>query len=198
MRYPAIDPEELSALQARFGECRVDVVDLDVDEELYLTRISKIEDRRSEVVFAVKGPGGGVMVHRKSFWEEGTFRLPSGGVNPDELVIDALHRELREETTLRAEPDGIQLVGVQDCHLRYCGDAVRFVSYVFVVSRTLGTLRAQIAESIEEFQEVGPSELAEVAERLRAMPAPYAGWGRWRAVAHDLVREYLTRETTNS
>jgi ADP-ribose pyrophosphatase YjhB (NUDIX family) len=184
-----IDRYEFKDLVAQYGHGVVERVDLDIDESLYHIRLEKRDDRRAEVVFAVQGPGGGVLVHRKTYWEDGLYRLPSGGINPREPVAVALTRELREETNLAAEE--IRFFGAQDCHLHYDGRECRFVSYVFYIGRTTGHLIPEERENIAEFREISAEDLADLAARLRRLNPPYAGWGRWRAAAHDLVYRRL-------
>jgi ADP-ribose pyrophosphatase YjhB (NUDIX family) len=195
-RAEAVDRQEFKDLRARYGDGLLERVDLDIDEPLYRIRTEKATDRRAEVVFAIRGPGGGVLVHRKTFWEDGLYRLPSGGINPCEPVIDALMRELHEETSLVAEE--ILFLGAQDCHLHYGSHTCRFVSYVFHVPRTTGHLVPEEKEEIAEFRELRPDGLAALAVRLRHLDPPYAGWGRWRAVAHDLVYRRLSVENGHS
>jgi 8-oxo-dGTP pyrophosphatase MutT (NUDIX family) len=190
----ALDMDEFRDLVADYGDAPIQRIVLDIDQDLYANRMSKAADRRGEVVFAVQGPHGGTWVHRKSFYEYGLFRLPSGGINPDEKVVDALHRELREETGLTIQ--AAHFVGVQDCWMQYNDRSVRFVSYVFHVDRTSGELRAGREEDITEFVEVQPEGLANIAARLRHVPPPYNGWGRWRALAHDLVYAHVLGHKT--
>lgn len=185
-----IDRHEFRDLVSHYGPGAIERVDLDIDESLYRIRLEKRDDRRAEVVFAVQGPGGGVLVHRKTYWEDGLYRLPSGGIDPGEPVVAALTRELHEETNLAAEE--IRFLGAQDCRLHYDGRECRFVSYVFHIVRTTGNLIPEEKENIAEFREISAEELAALAARLRRLDPPYSGWGRWRAAAHDLVHRRLT------
>ena len=41
------------------------------------------------------------------------------------------------------------------------------------------------------FREVWPGDLPSIAAQLRAIPGERGYWGRWRAVAHDVVDEYF-------
>ena len=185
-----IDERELRALMSGYGEVDVQKVSVEIDEELYEDRFLKSADRRGEVVFAIQDPQG-IILHRKAFYGDGVFRLPSGGIDYGERVIDALKREIREETNLSLT--SAQLVGVQDTQLLYDGHSIRFVSYVFYVHAE-GQLRADPKEQIVELRFVPPVVLHEIAEDLRRTPSPHDGWGRWRALAHDLVYEWLIRK----
>jgi 8-oxo-dGTP diphosphatase len=182
-----IETIELQELLACYGDADVENIRMEIDEDLYYNRFMKATDRRGEVVFALELPGG-ILVHRKSFYEDGLFRLPSGGIDYGEKVIDALHREIGEETGLHCSAE--RLLGIQDCQLALGDRAVRFVSYVFHVYAH-GELRLDPNESIVAVRLIAPAELKGIAESLRHTPRPHAGWGRWRALAHDLVYRRL-------
>jgi ADP-ribose pyrophosphatase YjhB (NUDIX family) len=182
-----IDENELRALMADYGRAEVEHFRVEVDENLFDNRVARASDRRGEVVFAIELPSG-ILIHRKSFYGNGVFRLPSGGIDYGERVIDALRREIREETGLRSTDE--RLLGVQDCQLCLGERAVRFVSYVFHV-RARGNPRIDPKERIVAVRVIPPAELADVAESLRHTPPPNDGWGRWRALAHDLAYRRL-------
>jgi ADP-ribose pyrophosphatase YjhB (NUDIX family) len=186
-----VDGNELGALIASRRGAELEEIHLEVDEGLFTNRLAKSSDRRGEVVFAVQRPQG-ILVHRKSFYGDGVYRLPSGGIDYGEKVVDALRREIQEETSLTVSSE--RFLGAQDCHLHYGGRSVRFVSYVFYVPAGEGVLRPDHKEDIVGFRAVSPAELATIAEELREIPPPYEGWGRWRALAHDLVHRYLVEE----
>lgn len=188
--YDPIDEAELDRLAAAYGEPIRATPDVDGDEYIFFSRLNRTRDRRGEVVFAVERPGGRVLLHRKSWYGRDVYRLLSGGIGWNEAVDEALARELREETGLTLTT--ARLLGVLDCRIRYAGHTVPFVSYVFHLpdaSRN-GSLH-QDAGEIEQFREVPIAELPAVAENLRALPPPRTGWGRWRALAHDLVYQVL-------
>lgn len=187
-----LDSDELRQLIHDYGPTEVQEIDLEVDEELYVNRVLKRSDRRGEVVFAVRTPDCDTLVHRKQIYDEGVFRLPTGGIDYGEKVIDALRRELREETGLTLS--SAHLLGIQDCDLYHRGRSVRFVSYIFHVHQTSGKLRPDPEEDIVEFRSASREEILAIAESLRRTPPPYNGWGRWRALAHDLVYRHLAEE----
>jgi len=188
-----VDERELEDVMAVYGEAEVEEIEVDIDGDLFQNRFLKSSDRRGEVVFAIQMPDG-ILVHHKSFYGDGVFRLLSGGIDYGEKVVDALRREIEEETSLTLSSG--QLLGVQDCQLVYGSRSVRFVSYVFYVHAT-GNLHPDPKENITEFQTVSVAGLAAVAEDLRRAPPPHEGWGRWRALAHDLVYQRLMEQIHN-
>ncbi len=183
-----IETAEIRELMASYGQVELERIQLEIDEELYYNRFMKASDRRGEVVFAIQMPAG-ILVHHKAFYGNGVYRLPSGGIDYGEKVIDALHREIQEETGLRCADE--RLLGIQDCQLKLDDRSVRFVSYIFHVHGQ-GDLRLDTQEGIDAIRLVPPSELKDIAESLRHVAPPYGGWGRWRALAHDLVYHRLT------
>lgn len=179
-----LDEAELVQLAARYGEPIRMTPDIEGDEYLFFSRLHRTRDRRGEVVMAVARPGGRVLLHRKGWYEPDVYRLLSGGIGWDEGVDEALARELREETGLILTT--ARLLGVQDCRIHHAGHVVPFVSYVFGLPETSAPLRPDDGE-IERFREVPIAGLPAVIAHLRALPPPRAGWGRWRALAHELV-----------
>lgn len=70
-----------------------------------------------------------VLVHRHSHKPDGgTWGLPSGKVDPGESDLEALQRELFEETGYRADLREIELLGEFD-FVSPRGDTVTFVTY---------------------------------------------------------------------
>ena len=188
-----MDERELEDVMAVYGKAEVEEIEVGIDRDLFQNRFLKSSDRRGEVVFAIQMPEG-ILVHHKAFYGDGVFRLLSGGIDYGEKVVDALRREIEEETSLTLSSG--RLLGVQDCQLVYGSRSVRFVSYVFYV-RAAGDLYPDPKENITEFRTVSLTGLAAIAEDLRRAPAPQEGWGRWRALAHDLVYQRLMGQVHN-
>lgn len=196
--YSPIEERELAWLIEGWGQGvlsrgrapGVRTIRVDADEYLFATRLYRTQDRRAEVVMAIEHSPGSVLLHHKGWYERGVFRLPTGGVGWRERVEDALRRELFEETGLMARE--MHFLGALDCRLQYKSEELSSVSYVFHISRTEGTLRLPKLEDISQFKEISVDELHASAEALRRVPPPRTGWGRWRAVAHDVVHDALS------
>ena len=59
--------------------------------------------RFAEVCMVVRRPTGDVLLSIKTFYPRGAFRLPTGGIDRDEPILDAVLRETHEETGLTVE-----------------------------------------------------------------------------------------------
>jgi 8-oxo-dGTP pyrophosphatase MutT (NUDIX family) len=185
-----IDRRELEQLAGAYGQPVMRTVEIEGDEYLFASRRHRSRNRRGEVVMAVGRPGRCVLLHRKSWYEPGVYRLLSGGIDPDEAVEAALARELEEETGLTLGTT--HFLGVLDCRIHYDSREIPFASYVFYLPHTEGVLRLPKGpEDISEFQDVPIADLPAVAEDLRHVPPPRTGWGHWRAIAHDFVHEMV-------
>jgi 8-oxo-dGTP pyrophosphatase MutT (NUDIX family) len=183
-----IDETEVVRLACDYGDPRRLHYTLEVGPSLFLTRFQRHADRRGEVVLALERRDGRLVLHRKAHYREDVFRLLSGGVGHGEPVIEAVVRETEEETGLQVQVE--QFVALLSYTFRFGGIDVPFVSYVFHLRETAGRFSPDWLE-IDQVREVWPHQLPEVAGRLRGLDGDRADWGRWRAIAHDVVAEEL-------
>lgn len=160
--------------------------------------------RRAEICYVMHrgDPAEGVLLHIKTFYPEGAYRLPTGGVHIGETVLDTLAREIFEETglTIGAGENDVQverLLGVLVYDLRHAVlGATPFATYHFLVRMPPGaTLTPQDPdESIGGWLWRPAPELLAVAETLDAVylrSQQWADWGRFRALSHRFVAERL-------
>lgn len=150
----------------------------------------RLKERRGEVVMVIDRPGNTVLLHRKSWYEPGIYRLPTGGIERGESIELTLERELKEETGLRII-DG-QLLGILVCDIAFERKRLQFPSVIFRLVELEGELQLPDSpEDISDFRDLPIDDLPRTAARLRKIPAPRTGWGRWRAAAHDWTHELL-------
>jgi ADP-ribose pyrophosphatase YjhB (NUDIX family) len=167
-----IDEGELHQLSVAYGQPEIRTIELTGDEYLFSTRHNRSRNRRGEVVLAIERPEQCVLLHRKSWYEPGVYRLLSGTIDWEEAVDTALERELWEETSLSLGTT--HFLGILDCVISYDFREVAFVSYIFHLSRTEGMLELPIdSEDISDFRDVAIAELPAVAENLRNVPSPF-------------------------
>lgn len=188
-RRPMICEDEVRHLAADFGipvRCRFNI---QADEYIRAYRWRKDIDRRAEVVFAIQDPYDRIWLHAKRHYPAHIFRLPSGGVEWDEPVIDALYREVAEETSLDVIIE--QFIGVIEYRFLAEERVATFASYVFHLTAEVAAPVSDPSEQISEFRTVLPSQIAQAAADLRNLIGDRRGWGQWRALAHDLVYEHL-------
>ena len=154
-------------------------------------------DRFGEVCMVVRRTSGKVLLTTKDFYPRGAFRLPTGGISHGERVLDALLREVHEETGLEVE---VRRFLAWIDYLPLKGDEPLFHTFAFLLDETGGTLGPlDAAERIAAYREVEISELDAVADRLDTIASArsdeivgdWADWGRFRAVVHRVVRKAL-------
>lgn len=186
---PAPIDDEVGALSRRYGAPLHRAVTLAADAYTRPYHFGRPSDRRAEVVFAIQDPAGGLWLHAKRHYPRHIFRLPSGGVNWGEGIEHALLREMQEETALAVEIR--RFLGVIEYTFVDGDRTARFASYIFHVRSTGGLPRPHADEAITDFRQVVPGQLPQVAADLRNLLGERQGWGRWRALAHDLVYDTL-------
>ncbi len=182
--------DELRQLARRYGQPLIETIDLTSTRRF--DPLSKT-DRYGEVCMVIRRPNGHLLTMTKTTYPTNTYRLPTGGINHIESVIDALLRETQEETGLLVNVARF-LAAVA---YRIPGqDYPSFYTFAFLLNEVGGTLETlDEDEQIEDFREVLPEDLLTVAENLEQVTANIDGtwrdWGRFRAIIHRLVWEAL-------
>ena len=141
-------------------------------------------------MFAIRNRQGKILLHAKSFYPAGIFRLPGGGIHWNEKVADALWREVEEETGLRVQVEKfVALIEYQAQRKR-----TAYPTYLFLLSTEDGQAQSQDAnEKIAAFKTVTLEELRATIAHLHNLPAEWRMWGQYRAVAHELIVETLAK-----
>ena len=201
-----IDPLEMAQLAQQWGASPVRQITLDVDDP-FLTgnhQLLTSDGRRAEICYVMHrgDPQDGLLLHIKTFYPAGAFRLPTGGIHVGESVMHTLAREIYEETGLQAgeAPGDVKLqrlLGVLGYTLQHRTlGAVEFATYFFLVEMPA---RAELHPQDED-EHIGgwewctPAQLSAVAavlEDVHAYSATWADWGRFRAAGHRFVAEIL-------
>ena len=202
----SIDPLEMALLVQQWGDFAVEQVALAVDDPFLTGKDQMLASngRRAEICYVMHrgDPQAGMLLHIKTFYPEGAYRLPTGGIEIGESVIDTLGREILEETglTVGEGADQVQvqrLLGVLGYTLdhRRLGP-VEFATYFFLVQMPPDAeLHPQDEhEQIADWTWRTPAELEAVAEVLDVVHTrshTWADWGRFRAAAHRFAAAQL-------
>jgi len=140
--------------------------------------------RDGEVVSAIIRPNGKLILITKPFYPEGTYRLPSGGIETGESIENALHREIYEETSLKIQI--VKFVAIVQYKARTSPH--RFTSYVFLVKETSGQLACvDQDEQISGYKEINVEELKNIIAHLENLEGEFSEWGEFRAIPHKVI-----------
>ena len=192
---PMVSEREVEDLTALYGRPARQHFRIDLDDYLIDSRARRRRDRRAEVLFAVTRPSGRVLIHSKPRYPQGLFRLFTGGINPDELVVDALFREVAEETGLVCRVERFLAVCTYAFHHPDPMRRYGFASYLFhLVTENEDTPCPRDLTEIGQIGEIALEGLPAIASHLRSLPGRRAAWGLWRAIGHDIVYEQLTQQ----
>ena len=151
----------------------------------------------------VRRPNGRLLTMTKPFYPGRVFRLPTGGVDGDESILEALNREVAEETSLDVEVTRFL------AHLQYriAGmeqpqDLPFFETFAFLLDEKGGELRTSDPNEPMEFKEIELADIPSLAKELEELEDTesdeigdtWASWGRFRAIAQMAVHRALTGE----
>ncbi len=184
---PLLLPEDLSYLRTTFTEVPVHHFNLRVGGPFFEALKTPLgKRRRGEVVMAFRRGDGQVLLHTKSFYPPGTYRLLSGGLRRGETLSAGLRREVGEET---GWPAHIQrFLSVISYQFETEEKQIDFVSYIFSLdAASLVPHPQDIGERISQFRWVPVAGLPQVAVALRSLPPAWQDWGCFRAIAHEVV-----------
>jgi len=204
----AVDDHEFGALCTQWGALPHVRQQLSVDEP-FLTGKNQnlVSDRRRAEICYIMHRGNvadGVLLHIKTFYPMGAYRLPTGGIHLGEQVMETLAREIEEETsmTVGSRPDQVQVqrcLGVVSYEMahRGTGQTYPFATYHFLVQMP----RDGVITTLDPEEHIGgwewrkADELLRVADYLEQVGRNHATWGDWgrfRALSHRFVAERLT------
>jgi 8-oxo-dGTP pyrophosphatase MutT (NUDIX family) len=203
----SVDQAEVDLLEAQWGALPFERQRLAVDHP-FLTGEHQLlvsDGRRAEICYIMHrgNAAEGVLLHIKTFYPQGAYRLPTGGIHQGEQVMETLMREIEEETGLQVG-SGEDQVQVQRClglvnyelvH-RSADRSFPFATYHFLVQMPRDGVIAprDATEEIDGWTWRKPHELVAVAEFLEQVgqrDPVWADWGRFRALSHRFVAGQL-------
>ena len=191
---PMICDKEVRDLITTYGDPIRRTYQIEADEYIRAYRWRPNNDRRAEVVFAIQDPNEQIWMHTKAHYPAHLSRLPSGGVELREGIYDGLVREILEETGWDVSSRDVEIqrfIGLIEYHFHCNGSTIKFASYIFHL-RSNGTKPVtNDPGEIYTFRAIRPSQLLQLTEDMRNMMGERRGWGQWRALAHELVHDYL-------
>ncbi len=147
--------------------------------------------RRAEVVLVLPRPSG-VLLHTKRFYPRDVYRLPTGGVHAGEPVLEAVGREVAEETGLSLAPTRFLF---HIAHVPESDEHPVFHSLGFLLPGS-DDLVAPVddEEEISDFRVIPWSALDGVATQLASLGPPWKRWGRFRSLSHSLLADLWRSE----
>jgi hypothetical protein len=148
-------------------------------------------ERMGEAILLLRRPDGQVLLHTKTFYPDGVYRMPTGGIEHGESVLEATRRETAEETSLTIEE--ARPLGLLTYTVRRNRRRVFYHSWLMLGRVEGEPSAADSDERIQDFQWVEPETLSQIAEDLGMAPPDWSGWARFRASSHEMALPWLER-----
>jgi 8-oxo-dGTP pyrophosphatase MutT (NUDIX family) len=186
---------QITELATRYGIPKRVVADLEGWPFDPLNR----SDRYGEVCMIIRRPNGHLLTAIKTYYPPNCYRLLTGGVSHGEQIVDALLREVDEETGLDVVVQ--RFLAVIEYRLaRPDAPDLTFATFAFLLDEVGGVLEVRdLNERHADFREVAPAALPALAAVLEHAPTGYDreisgswhDWGHFRAVVHRVVHPLL-------
>lgn len=146
--------------------------------------------KKREVLFVPLLRENRTVVHSKFFFPPGVFRLLTGTVEKGEDVDKAAKRELEEETGLKnVKMKKILLI---EHNIKTKQGSIKFYTWVYLVQTEKEYLHVlDKSEGIKKLKIIKIDELPKISEKLRSLKGKWKYWGELRAIAHDVVYQFL-------
>lgn len=208
----AVDSAELKALHTQLGDAPYQRATLQVDSPFLDGEHQLLTSggRRAEICYILHrgDPQQGVLLHRKLFYPEVAFRLPTGGIHEGEAVLETLVREIAEETSFHLDLPGIAMVAPSAAPAvrlqRFLGTLAYemyharqqrthyFATYHFLIAAPVDATPETIdpEEYLAGWQWRPWTEMVTVADMLENVGTDspvWKDWGRFRALSHRFV-----------
>ncbi len=183
--------QQIDGLAARFGPPVRELIHIpQVNRSVGPAGFPLSSRRTAEVVLVIPRPDRKVLVHTKSFYPTGVWRLPTGGLHRGERIDDAIRREAREETG----NDLLPFRFLFHLRFRWDGASKQFDSYGFLTTEASERIESRDPrEQITAFHDVDREEFDSITRALEGMMGSWFSWGRFRAAPHRLLLQLWSR-----
>ena len=186
-------PQELTEFKSQNKDLRIEKYTLQLEDGYFShweKTLVKEKNRRGEVAMAIRNPKGQILLHTKSYYPDGAFRIPTGGVKIDEPVANALKRELFEETGF--SENKASMLAIVLFEFKNKNKSLPFASYLYLIDVGEGEPKVQDAgEEISSFKWVDRKGLEQTVQQLKSLSNTWAHWGMVRAIPHEILLQLM-------
>ncbi len=183
-------------LVLEYGEPTIERWDVPLTEDEFRNVERHRQRRRAHDVSLLILNAGDAAVIRKSGYPDGAYRIPSGGVHPEESFVDGALREAYEETGLS--------VGIEDYLLQvhasftFGGDRAQWTTHVMLARPLGGGVEIQPHDH-EEIEAARWMDFNDLVDRVSPLLEDSGLGGlRYRARIHRRLSELDERTGTNA
>lgn len=183
--------EEFDAIREKLNNNAVEIEHtLSFPGDNFLNRMKSLvlKDRRGEVVFGVIRPDGKLILVTCDEYPKGIYRVPTGGINYGEDVLEAVKRETMEELGLVTEI--VNFGGVVKLRFTHGDDSEMFYCYLFLLKELSGRLLEDATDAeVSQVMEAEYDDIIKACEKLNNIEGRMSDWGKFRAVTTNAIAQ---------
>ena len=183
-----IDVEELEQLKKDNSDILIWDSQLDFGKDFFSFWQKRFNenDRRGEVVLWIENLDKKILLHTKPYYPNNIYRLLTGGIHFNETVVEALFREIWEETSFTLKDFNFN--GIIFYKFKHNGLVLPFCSYIYKISNIdKEPVTIDDVELITGFKWIEKQELKDVNKQFAELGDDWKDWADMRIIAHEFV-----------
>lgn len=131
--------------------------------------------RGHQVMLAILDANNNLYLARKNAYPPGIYRLFGGGVEPNEVALEAAKRELYEETGLKLTPNHLETFDFQLTHLS-SQQTWTYTSDLYSIQLEHQTIT--VADDVDDYKSFSKSELNSLLSLYQKLENDWQTWGQ--------------------
>ena len=141
---------------------------------------------KSRVAMILLTEDNQTLVHKKWYYPEDVFRLPTGTIEKGESPEDALVRETEEEFGIKLKKGDYKKIDEINYYLNFKGQTYKYKEIIYLIKKKKSEIKPNERE-LGEYKFIPIDDLIEIYRKLKWIKGGWKYWGKFRSILHRVV-----------